>query len=528
MSLANMTIRCVDRIPPQNLDMEQAVVGSMLIEPQAREKAMGLLDAEDFYRDAHGTIFAAISRLHSAGQPVDLLTVQEALKAEKKLGACGGTGYLCGCMDAVASAANVAYYAAEVLEQAGRRHFVKAMREIWQGAYDAEAATTLARVREQLEAPVLLRLARVAGSQSAVIRASEVPSGQAPDRIWFGLYEGAVVLLVGETGSGKSSLLYNIAIHAALGKPFCGVAVPTDEPARVLYVDPENAGNWKEGRGGVCGMRLDRLGLGRPDGLLFHSGDGLNLSQPGHMAAIEGLSKDEKIRLIILDPIANLFATEDENSNAEAARQMRALVRLSRVTGACIVACHHTGKDDTGNYGRGASARLAAADVGMVLRVRKRSAPADPDAPAGALTDRRDVCRLEIVKNRLEGRGALYLSMEGADRFAPATARDWQSDASAEVEPTRKGKALAAAMAVLQDGQWHPRAEVHEAMRRHVGEALCRSLLADMKRDEAVSTRSAHGGALSYRLARPDAAPGDGPDMELPGFYDSEDDPFAD
>ena len=83
-----------DRVPPQNLEAEQAVLGSMLLERAAVERAAEILKAEDFYRDAHRTIFEAIVSLADRDEPVDAITLSDELRSLDQFDAVGGQMYL--------------------------------------------------------------------------------------------------------------------------------------------------------------------------------------------------------------------------------------------------------------------------------------------------------------------------------------------------------------------------------------------------------------------------------------------------
>lgn len=119
-----------DRIPPQSLEGEQAVLGSMLIERAAVEKAAEILRAEDFYRDAHRVIFEAILALVGRDEPVDLLTVKSQLELQEVLENVGGATYLLQLTNAVPSAANVEYYSKLVEERAILRRLIDASNQI--------------------------------------------------------------------------------------------------------------------------------------------------------------------------------------------------------------------------------------------------------------------------------------------------------------------------------------------------------------------------------------------------------------
>jgi replicative DNA helicase len=130
MALDRRSLIPFDRIPPQNLEMEQAVLGAMLIERSAVEKAAEILRSDDFYRDAHRVIFEAILALTQRDEPTDLLFVQEELQRGGVLESVGGTPYLMQLTDAVPAAANAEYYAKIVEEKAILRRLLGAAAEI--------------------------------------------------------------------------------------------------------------------------------------------------------------------------------------------------------------------------------------------------------------------------------------------------------------------------------------------------------------------------------------------------------------
>src|SRR5579862_1586025 len=124
---------------------------------------------------------------------------------------------------------------------------------------------------------------------AGLLAASEMPPANAPTPIWYGMYPGRVTFLVGESGAGKSSLLYNVAVYAAKCERLFDFNFL--RACRVLYVDPENSGNYRDGErdGGLCRMKIERIGKGQPDRLVFHDGRGVDLSNITHMAALEEL-----------------------------------------------------------------------------------------------------------------------------------------------------------------------------------------------------------------------------------------------
>src|SRR5574342_526216 len=106
-----------DRLPPQNIEAEQAVLGAIFLEPTALTAASEILIPEDFYRAAHQKIFNAMLKLSDQGKAVDLITVTEELAAAKILEDVGGVSYLSEVAGSVPTAANIEYYARIVEEK---------------------------------------------------------------------------------------------------------------------------------------------------------------------------------------------------------------------------------------------------------------------------------------------------------------------------------------------------------------------------------------------------------------------------
>ncbi len=100
----------IDRLPPQNLDSEQAVLGSILIDRDAIIEVADFLHVDDFYRQAHGRIYAAMLELFEHREPIDVVTVAEALERDDELEAVGGASYLSTLGNDTPTAVHVAQY----------------------------------------------------------------------------------------------------------------------------------------------------------------------------------------------------------------------------------------------------------------------------------------------------------------------------------------------------------------------------------------------------------------------------------
>jgi replicative DNA helicase len=127
-----------DRIPPQNIEAEQAVLGAIFLEPSSLTLASEILIPEDFYRAAHQKIFNAMLKLNDAGKAVDLITVTEELAAAKLLEDTGGVSYLSELAASVPTAANIEYYARIIEEKSLLRRLIRTATEIAQDGYTRE------------------------------------------------------------------------------------------------------------------------------------------------------------------------------------------------------------------------------------------------------------------------------------------------------------------------------------------------------------------------------------------------------
>ena len=144
----------LDRIPPQNLDAEQAVLGAMLLGGDAAKEALAVLRAEDFYRDAHKHIFEAVCDLVEQDEPVDIVTVSAQLKALDRLESVGGLDYLERLAHGTPYSANIAKYAAIVHDRSQLRELLFTAQRIAQHCYDplAEGQEAIERAEADIAA----------------------------------------------------------------------------------------------------------------------------------------------------------------------------------------------------------------------------------------------------------------------------------------------------------------------------------------------------------------------------------------
>ncbi|SDG79301.1 replicative DNA helicase [Desulfosporosinus hippei] len=139
------------KVPPQNLEAEQAVLGAMMLEPEAGSAVFEMLQPDDFYRDNHRLMFSAIRDLSEKGDPVDLVSVAEALHRQGRLEQVGGITTISEIARSVPTAANVEYYARIVSEKSLLRQLIRATSSILERGYEpGEEAHSLLEEAEKL------------------------------------------------------------------------------------------------------------------------------------------------------------------------------------------------------------------------------------------------------------------------------------------------------------------------------------------------------------------------------------------
>ena len=124
------------KIPPQAVDIEEAVLGALMLEKDALTAVIDILKPESFYKDAHQRIYKAIITLFGRSEPVDLLTVTNELRSTGELETVGGAYYVTQLTNRVNSAANIEYHARIISEKSIKRDLIRISSEILKDAYE--------------------------------------------------------------------------------------------------------------------------------------------------------------------------------------------------------------------------------------------------------------------------------------------------------------------------------------------------------------------------------------------------------
>jgi replicative DNA helicase len=132
------------KVPPQNLEAEQAVLGALMLEPETGSSVFEILQPEDFYRDNHRLIYIALRDLFERGDPVDLVSVAEILRQSGRLEQVGGIATVSEIARSVPSAVNIEFYAKIVAEKSMLRQLIRVAGRIAEKGYEpGEEATAL-------------------------------------------------------------------------------------------------------------------------------------------------------------------------------------------------------------------------------------------------------------------------------------------------------------------------------------------------------------------------------------------------
>lgn len=262
------------KLPPQAVDLEEAVLGALMLDKDALSNIVGILTPETFYKEAHQRIFNAIRELFSKAQPVDILTVTQELKSTGELEIAGGAYYISQLTSRVASSANVEVHARIVLEKYIQRELIRISTDTIQNSYEDSVdvfellnkaeqnlfSISQTNIRKDFE-PIRPIIGRTIQEIEAAAnhKLSGVQTGfTGLDRITGGWQKSDLIILAARPGTGKTAFVATIARNAA---------VDFDRPVAIFSL--EMTANQLVSRfiAGETGIPSDKLRRGdlRPD-----------------------------------------------------------------------------------------------------------------------------------------------------------------------------------------------------------------------------------------------------------------------
>jgi len=221
-------------VPPQNIEAEQAVLGTILLQEQSILKVVEILTPEDFYRDAHKTIYRAMLDLFERREPHDLITVTDLLASRKKLDEIGGPAYLASLTDCIPFSGQLVHYAEIIRKKSVLRQLIQTSSEVASRCYEAqddidalvdEAEKTIFEIAQakkrqgfqpmsDVVPKAFDRITRLFDRQEQI---TGVATGFAElDRMTAGLQPSDLIILAGRPSMGKTALAMNIVQHVAV------------------------------------------------------------------------------------------------------------------------------------------------------------------------------------------------------------------------------------------------------------------------------------------------------------------------
>ena len=342
------------KVPPHNIEAEQSVLGSLLIDRDAVVKIAEKLKPDDFYRGKHQEIFAAILSLYERREPADLVTVSDELKDKKKLKSVGGDAYLASLVDMVPSAAHVEWYAQIVKDNSTRRRLISIASQITDRSYSGEKSVPelldeaerevfsisqqhLAREFVLIKETLADSFDRLEELHRTKKKLRGIPTGfRDVDKLLAGLQESNLIVLAARPSLGKTSLALNFAqyitVHEKLPVGFFSLESSKEELVDRLLASEADIDTWKITTGNLSEEDFKKLGdaygvLGDAP-LFIDDTPGLKVSEMRTKA--RRLQLEHEIKLIIVDYLQLAVSRNLENRVQEVSEISQGLKNLAR------------------------------------------------------------------------------------------------------------------------------------------------------------------------------------------------------
>jgi replicative DNA helicase len=224
------------KLPPQNIEAEQSVLGGILIENGALHKVMETLTPEDFYREAHRRIYDTLIDLSERDEPADLITLTNELRKKDLLDAVGGASYVTSLIDSVVTAANIEYYAKIIKEKSILRKLIETATTIVTQSFEDrsdveslldQAEQAIFQISENRVKPSFYPIRDIVKESFKTIErlfekkelVTGVPTGfKELDQRTAGFQAADLIIVAGRPSMGKTAFCLNVAQYAAIEK----------------------------------------------------------------------------------------------------------------------------------------------------------------------------------------------------------------------------------------------------------------------------------------------------------------------
>jgi replicative DNA helicase len=428
-----------DRLPPQNLDAEQSVLGSLLIDRDAIIQIAPLLKADDFYQPSHGTIYKAIMDLYERQEPTDVITLTDELRRHDQLDAIGGVTYLTSLVSIVPTAVHIEYYARIVERTATLRRLIDAGTKVvgigFQEGIDADAAIdeaqqaifeiTLDRADKgfvPIETVLEDLFDTISDAHGQVIG---VPTGFAHlDRLLGGMQRSDLIVIAARPSIGKTALALSIAYNASVLHKrtvgFISLEMSSQQIVqRVLASETGiNSHKLKLGQVNEAEWGLLSRAFGKLSEAKFYIDDGGASTVTDVRTKSRRLQAEHGLDLLIVDYLQLMSSKRTDNRVQEISEISRGLKQLARELNIPIIALSQLSR-----------AVESRADHKPVLSDLRESGSIEQDADVVMLmfredkynpqSDRKGIVELIVAKHRNGGTDTINLRFfEQTTRFA--------------------------------------------------------------------------------------------------------------
>lgn len=346
--------RVEHRVPPQNLDAEQGVLGSIMLDSEAFAAVEGILVADQFYKESHRKIFRSMERLFRQGDPIDIITLGEELRRSGELESVGNFPYLMGLMDMVPTAAYADHYAKLVSEKAVLRELISSAGSIMQQAYDHalpledildQAESSIFQVSTVRKGNAFQAMNQLVGETFTFI--NEMHQNPDPvsglrtgfkelDQLTAGLQPSSLNVLAARPSMGKTAAALTVAQNAALreGK---AVAVFSLEMSAVQLVTRMLCSEARVDMGRIRNGQLSDRDFqriadtaGRMSEAQIFIDDSSSLSVTELRSRSRRLKAEHDLGLIVIDYLQLMSGGNTENRQQEISNISRGLKSLAR------------------------------------------------------------------------------------------------------------------------------------------------------------------------------------------------------
>lgn len=347
------------KIPPQAIDMEEVVLGAMMIDQRGLDEAIEILESRYFYKESHQHIFEAIDNLVESKNPVDLLTVSDQLKRNAKLEAVGGEFYLIQLTQKVGSSAHIEFHSRIIMQKHIQRSLIKSSNEIIEEAYDEtiDVFDLLDRAYDELNAATNLEITAKEVTPGDLIndvvkRGRDIKEGNIEPGIFTpiknltakagGWRDGELIILAARPGMGKTSFALLCAyLPSKTGIPTAFFSLEMSKMAlvaRLISMESEVDGNKFNAHGlsVADAERITKVSKEINKAELFID-DSENSTIKQLRIKAKRMVREHGIRLIVIDYL-QLMSGDEKNREQEISKISRGLKKLAMELALPIIA----------------------------------------------------------------------------------------------------------------------------------------------------------------------------------------------